>query len=142
VNFYVKNILFWLVIVVSAFLLWEVVKQGGNSPKEKPVNFSQFMTDVDQGNVKDVTITGMEVRGHYRNDGSGFKVIVPANYPDMIGIKILRDKGVAIDIREVTYGCSGSWLLNIALLILLGAICFFMIRQTKQAGQKRQAQGQ
>jgi cell division protease FtsH len=137
----VKNMLFWIVIVISAFLLWEVVKQGGNSPKEKPVNFSQFMTDVDQGNVKDVTVTGMEVRGHYRNDGSGFHTTVPANYPDMIGIKILRDKGVAIDIREVTNGCWPTWLLNFAsLLILLAAVWFFMTRQIKKAGQKGQAQ--
>src|ERR1700751_3586911 len=126
--------LFWIVIVLSAFLLWEVVKQGGNSPKEKPVNFSQLMTDVDQGNVKDVTITGMEVRGHYRNDGSGFHTTVPANYPDMI--KTLRDKGVNIDIRDVTNGSWPTWLLNLAPLILLAALWFFMIRQMQTGGNK------
>jgi cell division protease FtsH len=134
VNSTVKTVVFWLVIVLSAFLLWEVVKQGGNSPKEKPVNFSQFMTDVDQGNVKDVTITGMEVRGHYRNDGSGFHTTVPANYPDMI--KTLRDKGVNIDIRDVTNGSWPTWLLNLAPLILLAALWFFMIRQMQTGGNK------
>jgi cell division protease FtsH len=134
VNSTVKTVVFWLVIVLSAFLLWEVVKQGGNSPKEKPVNFSQFMTDVDQGNVKDVTITGMEVRGHYRNDGSGFRTTVPANYPDMI--KTLRDKGVNIDIRDVTNGSWPTWLLNLAPLILLAALWFFMIRQMQTGGNK------
>jgi cell division protease FtsH len=61
VNSTVKTVVFWLVIVLSAFLLWEVMKQGSAAQRDKDVNFSQFMTDVDQGNVKEVTITGMEV---------------------------------------------------------------------------------
>src|SRR5437588_708669 len=33
---------------------------GGGGQKEKEINFSQFMTDVDQGNIKEVTLTGVE----------------------------------------------------------------------------------
>ena len=62
---------------------------GSGNQKEKEINFSQLMSDVDSGNVKEVTIIGMEVRGKYRNDNSGFHTTVPANYPDMI--KTLRD---------------------------------------------------
>ena len=83
-NSTVKTVVFWLVIVLSAFLLWQVVKAGSTGQKEKEVNFSQFMTDVDQGNVREVEIIGMEVRGKYRNDNSGVHTTVPANYPDMI----------------------------------------------------------
>ena len=78
-NSTVKTVVFWLVIVLSAFLLWQVVKAGGAGQKEKDVNFSQFMTDVDQGNVKDVTINLQEVHGHFQNDGSSFHTTVPTN---------------------------------------------------------------
>ena len=61
-NSTVKTVVFWLVIVLSAFLLWQVMKAGSAGQKEKEVNFSQFLSDIDQGNVKEVTITGMEVR--------------------------------------------------------------------------------
>ena len=71
-NSTVKTVVFWLVIVLSAFLLWQVMKAGSAGQKDKEVNFSQFLTDVDQGNVKEVTITGQEVRGKYRNDDSAF----------------------------------------------------------------------
>ena len=133
-NSTVKTVVFWLVIVVSALLLWQVVKNSNAGQKEKDVNFSQFMSDVDQGNVKEVTITGMEVHGKYRNDNSGFHTTVPANYPDMI--KALRDKGVAMTFRDMNSGGWPSWLLNLAPLILLAALWFFMIRQMQTGGNK------
>jgi cell division protease FtsH len=134
VNSTVKTVVFWLVIVVSAFLLWTVVKQGSSGQKDKEVNFSQFMLDVDQGNVNDVTIIGMEVRGKLRNDGSLFHTTVPANYPDMI--KTLREKGVTITIKDISNGSWPSWLLNLAPLVLLAALWFFMIRQMQTGGNK------
>ena len=49
--------------------------------------------------MKEVTITGMEVRGKYRNDNSPFHTTAPANYPDIY--KMLRDKGVTMNIRDI-----------------------------------------
>jgi len=134
VNSTVKTVVFWLVIVLSAFLLWQVVKTGSSGQKEKEVNFSQFMSDVDQGNVKEVTISGMEVRGKYRNDNSGFHTTAPANYPDMI--KTLKDKGVTMTFHDINSGGWPTWLLNLAPLILLAALWFFMIRQMQTGGNK------
>jgi cell division protease FtsH len=134
VNSTVKTVVFWLVIVLSAFLLWQVVKAGNSGQKEKEINFSEFMSQVDQGNVKEVTVSGMDVRGKYRNDNSGFHATVPANYPDMI--KTLREKGVNINIHDISNGSWPSWLLNLAPLILLAALWFFMIRQMQTGGNK------
>src|ERR1700720_2195583 len=111
------------------------MKAGSAGQKDTEVNFSKFLTDVDQGNVKEVTITGQEVRGHYRNDNSAFHTTAPSNYPDMI--KTLRDKDVAMTVRDIT---SGSWPLQLlgtwAPLILLAALWFFMIRQMQTGGNK------
>jgi cell division protease FtsH len=122
-----------LVIVVSAFLLWTVVKQGSSGQKDREVNFSQFMQDVDQGKVAEVTIIGMEIRGK-ESDNSLFHTTVPANYPDMI--KTLRDKNVTIIIKDISNGSWPSWLLNLAPLVLLAALWFFMIRQMQTGGNK------
>ena len=133
-NSTVKTVIFWLVIVLSAFLLWQVVRTGTGGQKERAINFSQFLSDVDQGNVSEVTITAQEVRGKFK-DGNAFNTTAPANYPDMI--KNLRDKGVNINIRDVT---NGSWPLQLlgtwAPLILLAALWFFMIRQMQTGGNK------
>jgi cell division protease FtsH len=134
VNSTVKTVVFWLVIVLSAFLLWQVVKQSSSGPKEQELNFSQFLTDVDQGNVKEVTITGMEVQGKFQNESSTFHTTVPANFPDMY--KTLRDKGVIMKVRDANGGSWPSWLLNLAPLVLLAALWFFMIRQMQTGGNK------
>jgi cell division protease FtsH len=134
VNSTVKTVVFWLVIVLSAFLLWQVVKTGSSGQKDKEINFSQFLSDVDQGNVKKVTISGMEVRGNYRADNSAFHVTVPASYSEMY--KSLRDKGVDVTVRDNSSGGWPSWLLNLAPLILLAALWFFMIRQMQTGGNK------
>src|SRR5881409_2695613 len=107
---------------------------GGGGQKEKEVNFSQFMSDVDKGNVKEVTIIGMEVRGKYLNDNSGFHTTVPQNYPDMI--KTLRDKSVNITIKDISNGSWPTWIVNLAPLALLAALWFFMIRQMQTGGNK------
>ena len=134
-NSTVKTVVFWLVILLSALLLWQVVKTGQSGQKDKEINFSELLTAVDDGNVKDVTINGQEVKGKYKNDNSGFHTTAPANYPDMI--KTMRDKGVSINIRDMN---SGSWPLQLlgtwAPLILLAALWFFMIRQMQTGGNK------
>ncbi len=47
-NSTVKTVVFWLVIVLSAFLLWQVMRQGSDGQKEAKCQFSQFLSDVDQ----------------------------------------------------------------------------------------------
>ncbi len=133
-NSTVKTVLFWLLIGVSALLLWEVVKGARDGQKDKEKNFTEFMSDVDAGHVHDVTVDGMQVKGKL-SDNTAFHTTVPANYPDMI--KSLRDKGVNITFRDVNSGSLplqllGTW----APLILLGALWFFMIRQMQTGGNK------
>jgi cell division protease FtsH len=123
------KVVFWLLIVVSAFLMWTVVKQ--DMPGQKELNFSQFMTEVDQGNVKEVTVNLQEVYGKLQNDGATFHTTVPTNYPEMI--KKLSDKGVNITVRDASSGSWPSWLLNLAPLILLAALWFIMNRQWQTA---------
>jgi cell division protease FtsH len=132
VNSTAKTIVFWLVILVSAFLLWQVVTASHAGPKEKEVNFSQFLSDVNQGRVKEVTVTGMEVRGKY-SDGSSFHSTQPANYPEIYNT--LQGKGVNMTIRDVS-NSSWSWLINLAPLALLALLWFFMIRQMQTGGNK------
>ncbi len=133
-NSTVKTVLFWAVIIVSAFLLWQVVRTGSNTQKDAEINFSQFMSDVDQGIVREVTVIGVEVRGKRKSDNSAFHTTIPANYPDMY--KTLRDKGVSINVKDISNGTWPSWILNLAPLVLLAALWFFMIRQMQTGGNK------
>ena len=133
-NSTVKTVVFWLVIGISALLLWQVIKMGRDGQKDKIVNFSQFLSDVDQGNVKEVTILGQEVSGKYR-DNSAFHTIIPPGYSEMY--KTLNEKHVEVTVKDIN---NGSWPLQLlgtwAPLLLLGALWFFMIRQMQTGGNK------
>src|SRR5215469_1966823 len=94
------------------------------------------MSDVDQNNVREITVNGMEVRGKFR-DGSAFHTTAPSNYftPEML--KNMQAKGIVITFRDINSGSLplqllGTW----APLILLGALWFFMIRQMQTGGNK------
>jgi cell division protease FtsH len=130
-----KTILFWVAIAISGVLLWMVVvRAGAAGTKEKEINFSEFMTQVDAGNVAEVTLIASEVRGKYRNDTKAtFHTTVPANYPDMI--KILRDKGVNIIVKDAS-AAGWTWLLQLSPLLLIGVLWIIMIRQMQTGGNK------
>jgi cell division protease FtsH len=136
VNSTVKTALFWLLIVASAFALWAVVKSARDGQKDKELNVTQFMGTVDQGDISELLVNGMEVHGKYKN-GAPFHTTAPANYftPEML--KTLQSKGVNITFRDINSGSVplqllGTW----APLILLGALWFFMIRQMQTGGNK------
>jgi cell division protease FtsH len=134
VNSTVKTVAFWLVIGLSALLLWQVIQAGRSGQKDKEINYSQLLSDVDQGKVHEVLVDGQQLHGKY-SDGSSFHTTVPPANSEMI--KSLHDKGVSMTFRDAN---SGSWPLQLlgtwAPLILLGALWFFMIRQMQTGGNK------
>ena len=135
-NSTVKTVLFWLLIGVSALLLWGVVKNARDGQKDKEINVTQFMSDIDANNIHEITVTGMEVRGKYR-DQSAFHTTAPVNYFTPELLKNLQSKGVVINFHDANSSSLpltllGTW----APLILLGALWFFMIRQMQTGGNK------
>lgn len=124
-----KTALFWLVIGVSALLLWQVVKTGNTAQAVPEISYSDFSARVASGQVSKVTIAGSVVRG-YDAKGGSFRVIVPSNQSAVL--EALQQHGVEIWFRETTEQGWPSWILNLAPLVLLGALWFFMIRQMQR----------
>jgi cell division protease FtsH len=136
VNSTVKTIIFWVVILFAAVALWQVVKNANSGQKVQEINITQFMTEVDQGSIKEINVTGMEVKGK-KTDGSLFHTTASSTTyftPEMI--KALRDKGVQASFQDVT-SSSWGWVINLlAPLLLLAALWYFMIRQMQTGGNK------
>jgi len=133
VNSTVKTVVFWLVIVLAGVLLWQVVKGASSTAKEREINYSDFMSQVDQNNVSEVTVLGTDVHGKLKSDKASFHVIVPPNYSEMY--KPMRDHGVNITVKDAAGG-SYTWLINLLPFVLLGALWFIMIRQMQSGGNK------
>jgi cell division protease FtsH len=134
VNSVIKNIIFWVVMVATALLLWVVVKSNtGEKPKD--FSFTDFTDHVEKGEVQDVTVVGgSEVNGTLKKGNTAFKTTIPGNFPDIY--KSLIDKGVTVHIKDSSGGAWMTWLSNgLPLIILLGFWIFFM-RQMQSGGNK------
>jgi cell division protease FtsH len=134
VNSNIKTGIFWIILACVLVLLWQVVRAAKQQP-EKTVSFTEFVSDVEAGKVKKVSISnGTEVKGAYKDNTATLRTLIPANYPDIY--KILQDKGVEIEIKEASGAGWVSVLINASPFILLLAFWIFMMRQMQSGGNK------
>jgi len=131
--------MFWLFIVMLGILLWTLVSRSGQSTREEEPGYSEFMAQVDRGNVKDVVMylspTSYELEGEWREPSKKFRTtIFKESAPDLA--KTLREKNVLITVKEATRADWVTFLLNAAPLFLLVAFWIFMMRQMQAGGNK------
>ena len=136
----VKTILFWMFIILLGVVLWKMVSNTSQQAKEQEATYSELMTQVEKGNVNDVTLylspNSYDVSYELRDPkNSKYRVtIFKEAAPDLS--KELRDKGVRITVKEVSRGDWVSFLLNAAPLFLLVGFWIFMMRQMQAGGNK------
>ncbi len=135
-NSSLKNIVFWVAAGSVIIFLWSVLQTPAMIKTE--VTFSQFMIDVEGKKVEEVTITGAQLRGQYR-DGTTFKTVLPPQYDDLI--KILRQSGVAIVVKDAGKAPWYSYLLSWFPFVLLILFWVFFMRQMQSGGNKAMAFG-
>ena len=135
-----KTILFWLSIVLLGVMLWRLVSANGQAAREDTPSYSEFMAHVDQGDVKEVTMylspNSYELQGEYVKPANKkfHTTIFKEDAPNLS--KVLREKSVLINVKEVR---SGDWLiilLNALPLLLLVGFCLFLMRQMQAGGNK------
>ena len=132
-NSAVKNIIFWVVMAVTALLIWAVVKNS-TGERVNDLTFSAFVSEVNKDSVREVTVVGTEVTGAFRKDNSKFRTTIPANYPDLY--KTLTEKNISVTIKDSSGTSWVTWLANgLPMILLLGLWIFFM-RQMQSGGNK------
>jgi cell division protease FtsH len=125
-----KKLLFWLVMAVTALLVWAVVKSS-TGEQIRTLTFTQFSQEIARDNVRDVTVLGSEiagifsVRGVLMKGGIPFRTGAPANYTDWI--KALSEKNVSVTFDVQEHSGWLRWLANgLPMLFLLGLLIYFM----------------
>jgi len=134
VNSTVKTVVFWVVMLATALLLWQVVRTGSPS-RERELSFSEFMNQAEQGNVGEITLYATnEVRGQFKKENVKLKTVVPPDYPDLI--RILREKGVVITVKDSSTNSWVAYLVQAAPFLLIIGFWIFMMRQMQTGGNK------
>jgi len=129
-----RNFALWVIIFLLVVALVMLFQNPGQRSQTTEISFSQLLTEVDQGRVRQVTIAGHEITGHYVDDRT-FSTYAP-NDPSLV--QTLYKKNVAITARPPSDG--NSWLVTLLVnglpLIAFLGVWIFLSRQMQGAGGK------
>jgi cell division protease FtsH len=137
-NTAVKNVIFWVLLAVSAYLIWAVLKST-----DQPISnltFTQFTQEIAQDNVREVTVSGsdnariFDVRGVLKKGNVRFKTAAPVNYVDWL--KALDEKNVSITFDPGEHNAWMTWLANGLPMILILGLWIFIMRKMQKDGQR------
>jgi cell division protease FtsH len=129
-----KNLALWVIIALLLVMLFNLFQTSSPQRGLGQTAFSDFVADVERGQVADVTIQGSQISGHF-TDGRAFTSYLPA---ESNIVSKLRESNVRItamppaDDTPTLWGVLVSWF---PMLLLIGVWIFFM-RQMQSGGGK------
>ena len=133
-----RNLALWVIIALLLVVLFNLFQPGASRPVAAQVAYSDFVSEVNGGRVRDVTIMGRTVSGQM-TDGRSFQTYTPED-PSLVSR--LTDKGVRVvakpedsDVNPLLHYLL-SWF---PMLLLIGVWVFFM--RQMQGGGGRGAMG-
>ncbi|MGJ8531212.1 MAG: ATP-dependent zinc metalloprotease FtsH [Alphaproteobacteria bacterium] len=128
-----RNFALWIIIGLLLIALFNLFQNPGETSRGDSIPYSQFISEVEQGTVRSVTIAGTEITGVYNNNGR-FVSRAPDN-TDFVDK--LTERGVAVTVEPPSsegfslIGLLISWL---PMILILGVWIFFM-RQMQGGGR-------
>ncbi len=131
-NSFGKNLALWIIIGLLLVALFNLFQSTATRGPQNTLAYSEFVTDANRGQVREVTIQGNSVNGKF-SDGRSFSTYSP-NDPNLV--TRLIDKGVLIHAAPAEesvpslFGVLISWF---PMLLLIGVWIFFM-RQMQGGG--------
>jgi len=135
-NSFYKNLALWIIIGLITIFVFNLFDQPG--PQKKEIIFSEFIEQVERGNIAKVTIQENNISGTF-HDEKEFRTYTPDD-PDLI--KIIRQKGVLIDAKPPD---ESPWYMNLLIswfpLILFIGIWLYLMRQMQGGGGRAMAFG-
>jgi len=133
-----RNFAIWIVVGLLLIAVFNLFQSTARDARYADSSYSEFWAEVEKGNVRDVTIAGKKITGHYR-DNRGFQTYAPDD-PQLVSK--LQATGVRISAKPSEenspslFGVLLSWFP----MLLLIAVWIYLMRQM-QGGGGRGAMG-
>ena len=132
----VRNIAFWLVLFLLVVALFNVFSSGSNLTSSKEVSYSEFLIEVEKGNVSAVKLDGERIIVR-DSGGNTYQVIQPSGAST---VQKLENAGVEIQaVKQEKSGFISSLSLWLPFLLIIGIWIFLMNRM--QGGGRGGAMG-
>ncbi len=131
-NSFGKNLALWIIIGLLLVALFNLFQSTATRTTQNTLAYSEFVSDSNRGQVREVTIQGNSINGKF-SDGRSFSTYSP-NDPNLV--ERLIDKGVLIHAAPAEEGVPSLFGVLISwfpMLLLIGVWIFFM-RQMQGGG--------
>ena len=127
-----RNLAIWIIIALLLVALFNLVQNNPKGARATNIEYSQFLSDVDAGNVRSVIISGNQVSGTLTS-GAPYQTYMP-NDPDLV--KRLHDKNVRFEAKPASEDVPSllGVLVNWFPMLLLIAVWVFFMRQMQSGG--------
>jgi cell division protease FtsH len=122
-----RNIVPWLVIAILLVFLFYLFQGPAERQTANSISYSQFLSETESGSVRDVTISGDVIYGHF-GDGRTFTTIAP-NDPDLVQRLDARGVNISATPKADESGSFFSLLISWFPMLLLVAVYIFFMRQ-------------
>ena len=139
-NSTVKQLLIWVLLFAGVICLWMVVGKNMGGAKELTPSYSEVMSKAKAGQIKDVTIDGTTLSGHYQNNDA-FHTTIGAAGQDPTMMPTFLDHGVNVTNKDQNSNFWVNTLISIAPFALLLGLWFFLLRQMQSGGNKAMSFG-
>ena len=118
-------------MLCTAVLLWKAVN-AKSGDKTETLSFSDFIEEVEQGNVQEVTASGQRIEG--QASSGKFQTTVPQDYPRVYDL--LTAQGVTVNVKD--QASLGFWSVfwRVSPLVLIVFFWIFMMRQLQAGGNR------
>ena len=133
-NNLLKNLAVWLLIGFLVFLIIDFYKTNNTAQQSRVVSYSNFLSDVKNGNVSRVEIRGNNINGEYSN-GTLFSTYSPN---DLSLIDKLEKNNIEIIAQPLEKNSPGLFDILISwfpMLLLIGVWIFFMRQMQSGSGR-------
>ncbi|MEE8515785.1 MAG: ATP-dependent zinc metalloprotease FtsH, partial [Alphaproteobacteria bacterium] len=132
-NDFGKSLALWVIIALLLIALFNLFQAPSGRGDPKELAFSDFINEVERGQINDVTIQGKSISGHF-SDNRSFRTYAP---DDPTLVSRLAKQGVRITAKPADDDVSliGILLSWFPMLLLIGVWIFFM-RQMQSGGGK------
>jgi len=126
-----KNLILWIVIAIVLMTVFN--NFGPTTASKQSINYSDFITEVQMGQVQRVEIEGHKVQGT-RSDGTQFVTQTPPDDPKMIDDLLSNSVEVKV-VEPNQHGLLMTIFINwFPMLLLIGVWIFFMRQMQGGAG--------
>ena len=126
-------------MIVCMLVAWKVFVKNMEPGHNRVISMTELQNSAEQGKIADVTVSGNDVTGKFKDGKETFSSTIPSMYPDFY--TGLRQHGVNVNIKDPQGNMWIGALVQFLPVVVLLGLFLFMMRQMQSGGNKAMSFG-